>query len=64
MKPFTKIASVVFGVIAVLHFLRLAFFHVDVVVDTLHIPLWVSAFGFIVTAVLSAGLWRESKSAQ
>ena len=62
MKPFTKIASVVFGVIAMLHLLRLTLYQVDVVVDKLHIPLWISIVGFLVTAILSYGLWMESKN--
>jgi hypothetical protein len=61
-NPFTKVASVIFGIIAVLHLLRLTLFHLDVVVGSFQVPLWISVLGFIVTAVLSVGLWKEANS--
>jgi hypothetical protein len=62
MKPFSLVGSVIFGVIAVLHLLRLTLYQVDVVVGNLHIPLWISVAGFLVTAILSYGLWTESRN--
>lgn len=59
MKPFTKIASVIFGVITLLHLLRLMF-GIGIVIGSFQVPLWISAGGFIVTAVLSIGLWKEA----
>jgi hypothetical protein len=60
MNLFTKIASVIFGIMALLHLLRLIFFHVDIAADGHHLPLWASAAGFIVTGVLCIGLWKEA----
>ena len=61
MRPFTKIASVIFGLIALLHLLRLTLFHLEVVVGNVQIPLWISAAGLALTAVLCIGLWKEAK---
>ncbi len=60
MKPFTKVASVIFGIIALLHLLRIVY-NVVIVIGSYQLPLWISAGGFIVTAILCFGLWRESK---
>jgi hypothetical protein len=60
MKPFTTIAAVIFGIIALLHLLRLTFFHLDIVAGSFHVPLWISTIGFVVTAVLCIGLWKEA----
>jgi hypothetical protein len=59
MNPFTRIASVIFGIIALLHLLRL-FFHLEIMVDDHHVPVWVSIIGFVVTATLCVGLWKEA----
>jgi len=60
MNPFTKVASVIFGIIALLHLLRMAFFPIEIVVDGCSVPVWASIIGFIVTAILSIGLWKEA----
>ena len=59
MKLFTKIASAVFAVIALLHFLRL-FLHFEISVLGYEVPLWVNIVGTIVAGILSWGLYRES----
>ncbi len=61
MNLFTKIASVIFGAIALLHLLRLLFSGPEVMVGSFHVPLWISLIGFVVTAALSIGLWKEAK---
>jgi len=61
MNLFTKIASVIFGIIALLHLLRLIFSYPEIVVGGFHVPLWISMIGFVVTATLSFGLWKEAK---
>ena len=61
MKPFTKIASVVFAVVALLHLARVIFNN-QLLLDGVEIPMWVSIVGFIVPAFLCIGLWRESKN--
>ncbi len=60
MKPFTKIASILLALIAILHLVRVLQ-QSTVLIDDYSIPMWVSIVGFIVPAILSIGLWRESK---
>ena len=59
MKPFTRIASVIFGIIALLHLLRLII-SAEIVVAGFQLPLGISFAGLIVTAILSVGLWKEA----
>jgi hypothetical protein len=58
-KPFPTIASVIFGVIAVVHLLRLVP-GVSIIVGGFVLPLWLSFFGFLIPIMLSIQLWRES----
>lgn len=60
MNPFTKIASVIFGIISLLHLLRLTFFHLDIMAGSFHLPIWISFVGFVVAATLCIGLWKEA----
>ncbi len=60
MRPFTTIAVVVFSLIAVVHLLRL-FFHWQVTINGMLVPIWVSIPGFIITGVLAIMLWQEAK---
>lgn len=60
MKPFTKIAIVVFSLVAILHLLRLIFGW-EVIVIGMIVPVWFSAIGFIIAAGLAFLLWRENK---
>ena len=60
MKIFTRLASVVFALVAAAHLMRVVL-KWTVVVGPLMIPLWVSVAGAIVTGLLSVMLWRESK---
>ncbi|TAL28346.1 MAG: hypothetical protein EPN94_00430 [Nitrospirae bacterium] len=60
MKPFTKIAIVVFSLVAVLHLLRLIFGW-EVIVVGFTVPVWFSAIGFIIAAGLAFLLWRENR---
>lgn len=50
MKPFTKIASVIFGIIAMLHLLRLIY-HIGIVVGSFQITLWISIGGVVFTTI-------------
>jgi hypothetical protein len=59
MKTFTRIASVIFGIITLLHLLRLMY-QVEIVIGRTQLPLWISMGGFIVTLILSIGLWKEA----
>jgi hypothetical protein len=60
MKPFTTIAVVIFSIIAVVHLLRL-FFHWQLTINGMLVPIWVSIPGFIITGVLALMLQREAK---
>ena len=59
IKPFTRIASVVFALVCLAHVTRLSFGW-DVAIHGVFIPAWVSVVGMVATAVLSVMLWRES----
>ncbi len=60
MKPFTIIAVVIFSIIAVAHLFRL-FFHWQVTVNGVIVPIWISIPGFFITGVLAIMLLREAK---
>jgi len=60
MKPFTTIAVVVFGVVAIVHLLRL-FTGWEVVVVGFVVPVWWSAIGLVIAGALSIMVWREAK---
>ena len=59
MKPFTTIASVFFIVVALLHLLRL-FQGWKIIINGMHLPLWVSVLGCVIPAGLAFMLWREA----
>jgi hypothetical protein len=59
MNPFTKIASIIFGLMALAHLYRLAN-HFPLSVGGHEMPLAVNVAGFIIAALLCWGLWRES----
>ena len=59
MKPFTTIASVFFTIVAILHLLRLLQGW-EIIVDGMHIPMWVSVLGCVIPAILAFMLWREA----
>ena len=63
MKPFTKIASVIFGIIALLHLLRLMY-HIEIVIGSHQVPLLGSIGGFVITTILCIGLWKEANRRQ
>ena len=60
MKPFTTIAAVIFGLMALLHIYRILT-HFQVIVGSHTIPQNVSWIAVIVLAVLSFGLFREAR---
>ena len=60
MKPFTALAAVIFGLMALLHAYRIAT-QFQVIVGSHTIPQEVSWVGLIVTAILSFGLFREAR---
>ena len=60
MRPFTRVASVIFGLVAVAHVLRVVL-HVEVVVGAWRVPMGISWAGTLVAAALAVALWRESR---
>ena len=60
MRPFTFIAVVVFGLVAVAHILRL-FGDWEVTLNGMIVPRWVSVLGFVIAAGLAMMLWREMR---
>lgn len=59
-KPFTMIAAVIFGLMALLHAYRLIT-HFQIIAGSHAIAQWVSWVAMVVLAVLSVGLFREAK---
>ena len=59
MKPFTQIAAIIFGIIGLLHLLRLII-NFPVVLGNYELPIWLSGVGLVVAMVLCIGLWKES----
>lgn len=60
MKSFTKFGSAIFGLIALLHVLRLVRGW-EAEIGGLVIPLWVSGLAVVLSALMSWGLWKESQ---
>ena len=58
-RPFTLIAAIIFGLMALAHAYRIVT-HFQVIVGTHEIAQGVSWVAVIVTAVLSFGLFREA----
>ena len=61
MKPFTKLAAVLLGIVALAHLYRVLR-PFEVVVAGHAVPEWVSLVGLVVPGVLAVMLWRESRS--
>lgn len=67
MKPFSKTTSILLALVAIAHLgraildIHVEVFSVSTWVGYIKLPMWVSIVGFIVPAILSIGLWRESK---
>jgi len=61
MKPFTTLAAVLLGIVALAHLYRIVA-PFEVTVDGQAVPQWVSIVGVIVAGGLAAMLWRESRA--
>lgn len=59
-RPFTLIAAILFGLAALLHLYRL-FTHFQIVAGSHEIPQSLSYVAIVVAAILSYGLYRESR---
>lgn len=58
-----KLAAIIFGMVAILHLLRVIT-DATVVIAGWLMPIWVNMLGFIATAFLSVVLWWLSLSKQ
>lgn len=59
MKPFTTVAVVVFGLVALLQLLRVVSGW-EVIVNGVAVPIWASGVAFVVAGGLAVMLWREA----
>jgi hypothetical protein len=59
-RPFTLVAAIIFGLIALLHLYRL-FTHFQIVAGSHEISMNLSYVAIVVAAILSYGLFRESR---
>ncbi len=57
-----RVASIIFGIMCVVHLWRLLFSHFTVQIGSHQLPIWGSAVAVIVTAGLSIWMWRLSSS--
>lgn len=60
MKPITRIAAVLLGVIAVMQGLRFALAW-PITVNGYSVPVWPSAVAFVVLGAMAVMLWREGR---
>ena len=59
MKPFTTVAVVVFGLVALLQLLRVVSGW-EVIVNGVAVPIWASGVAFVVAGGLAVMLWLEA----
>ena len=59
-KPFTFIAAIIFGIMALAHVLRL-FLDFQLVAGTHELPMWGSIVAIGITGLLSWGLFKEAR---
>ena len=60
MKIGSKLAILVFSIVAITHLCRLIF-AIDVTIGDWILPRWASVFAVIGPGIIAALLWRESK---
>ena len=60
MKPFSHIAGLLLGLIALVQLLRVIWGW-SVVINGFAVPLWPSAIACVVAAVLAVMVWREAR---
>ena len=60
MKIGSKLAILVFSIIAIAHLCRLIF-AMEMTIGDWILPQWVSVFGVIGPGIIAALLWKESK---
>jgi len=60
MKTGSKLAIAVFGIVAILHLLRLVY-ATDMTIGSWNVPMWVSVLGAIGPGAIAIMLWREGR---
>ena len=61
MKPFTRLAAALFGLVALAHLYRIVR-PFEIAIAGGSVPQWASFAGLVVAALLSLMLWRESRT--
>lgn len=59
-KPFTLLAALIFAAIALIHLLRVIFGWMVTIVGA-DVPMWGSVVALVISGILAAGLWWESR---
>ena len=59
-KPFTMLTVVIFGLVALLHLLRLVYGW-EATINGAAVPMWASGLGLVIAGGLAVMLWRESQ---
>jgi len=60
VKPFSQVAAVVFGLVAVMQLVRLLMGW-SVLINGISIPLWASVIACLGATALAVMVWRESR---
>ena len=60
MKPFTRLASLLLAVVAVLQAIRF-FYAWPVTIDSHVVPVWASAAFAVIAGLLACKLWHEAR---
>lgn len=60
MKPFTKIAVLIFVMICAVHIIRLLFGW-EARIGGFDIPQWISVVGLLLAGLMAIMLWKENK---
>ena len=60
MKPFTTIAALFLGLIALLQLLRFILAW-EIILNGVIVPVWLSGVAFVITAGLAVMLWLEAR---
>ena len=60
MKPLITIVAMLLMGISAVHLVKIIF-QVDILVNGMQVPIWLSIFGFIIPLVLALMLWRDEQ---
>lgn len=60
MKPFTTIATLFLGLLALMQLTRFVM-RWDVSINSMTVPVWISAVAFLIAGGLALMLWKENR---